>query len=462
MRVLLIVYDNDSYIHNLPIGLLYIASVLKLHNIEVEIYKQDLHHYPDNHLTEYLNKNKFDIVGYSTIGGYYQYHKLLSISKAINQAKNRPFYIIGGHGPAPEPEYFLRKTQADVVVIGEGEETIIELINAIANHQPLSNIKGIAYLNNNNFFINERRPLISDLDSLPTPAYDIFPIEYYRLLRMPHCKNSDFVIPMLSGRGCIFKCNFCYRLDEGFRARSNEAIIEEIKMLKANYGVNYIAFMDELLMSSVARTENLCKAFINANLKIKWDCNGRLNFAKPSLLKLMKEAGCVFINYGIEAFDNQILRNMHKNLTTDQITKGIEATLAAGISPGYNIIFGNIGENKETLSKGVQFLLKYDDGAQLRTIRPVTPYPGSPLYYYAIEKGLLKDCEDFYEYKHINSDLLSINFTELTDEEFHDALCCANKKLLENYYHKKLESSLKITEKLYYEKDASFRGYRQS
>lgn len=120
-----------------------------------------------------------------------------------------------------------------------------------------------------------------------------------------------------------------------------------------------------------------------------------------------------FINYGIESMDEKALRVMNKALTTKQIIAGIENTLAVGISPGYNIIFGNIGETAESLKLGVEFLLKYDDHSQLRTIRPVTPYPGSPLYYYAIENGLLKDCEDFYENKHINSDLLTINFTDL-------------------------------------------------
>jgi radical SAM superfamily enzyme YgiQ (UPF0313 family) len=175
----------------------------------------------------------------------------------------------------------------------------------------------------------------------------------------------------------------------------------------------------------------------------------------------MKRAGCVFINYGIEAMDDQVLRNMNKALTTRQIIKGIEATLAAGISPGFNIIFGNIGENRETLNKGVEFLLKYDDGAQMRTIRPVTPYPGSPLYYHAIEKGLLKDCEDFYEHKHLNSDLLAINFTDMTDAEFHQALFDANSKLMTHYFQKKATSAVAQARKLYLEKDPSFRGFRQ-
>jgi len=157
-----------------------------------------------------------------------------------------------------------------------------------------------------------------------------------------------------------------------------------------------------------------------------------------------------------------MLKVMNKKLTTDQIIKGIEATLAEGISPGFNIIFGNIGETAEILQKGVEFLLKYDDHSQLRTIRPVTPYPGCDLYYYAIEKGLLKDCADFYENKHINSDLLSVNFTDLSDDEFHRVLYEANKTLLKNYYQHQLESMTRVAEKLYLEKDASFRGFRQT
>ena len=462
MRVLLVVYDSESYIQQFPIGLGYIAAVLRQEGVDVEIYSQDIHHYPDKHLTEYLNKNKFDVVGISVIGGYYQYRKLLKLSQAINRSCKRPFYIIGGHGPSPEPEHFLKKTGADAVVIGEGEITIMNLLNALSKHRPLSSVKGIAFRDGQKVFINERQSLIEDIDTISWPAYELFPIECYRLLRMPHVTNADFVMPILSGRGCKFKCNFCYRMDKGFRPRSNEAIIEEIIYLRENFGVTYITFFDELLMSSVARTESLCRDFIKADLNIKWDCNGRLNYARKDILKLMKQAGCVFINYGIEAMDDQVLKNMSKALTTKQIIAGIEATLEAGISPGYNIIFGNIGESRETLEKGVQFLLKYDNGAQLRTIRPVTPYPGSPLYYYAIEKGLLKDCEDFYENKHVNSDLLAVNFTDMSDDEFHCCLLDANTKLITNYFQNKLSAALDQTKKLYLEKDASFRGFRQS
>lgn len=461
MRILFIVYDNESYIANLPIGIAQLTAALEKHGYtDIHIYHQDIHHYPESHLQQLLEREHFDFIGLSFIGGYWQYKKATAIAKAVRQSGNKGFFCLGGHGPSPEPEFFMKKLEADAVCIGEGDETIVDLLDALEHKRPLSTVKGIAYMEDGKCTINERRPLIRDIDALPFPAYHKLPMMYYRLIRMPHSTNKDFVACILSGRGCLFKCNFCYRMDTGFRPRSNEAIIEEIKLLQKDYGINYIAFFDELLMSSEKRAISLCEEILKNNLQIKWECNGRLNFAKPDVLKVMKRSGCVFINYGIECFDDEILRIMHKNLTTHQITRGIEATLQEGISPGFNIIFGNINENRETLMKGVNFLLKYDDGAQCRTIRPVTPYPGSELYYIAIEKGLLKDCEDFYENKHLNSDLLAVNFTSLTDDEFYEALYDANKILLDNYNKRIVSNTETLLDNLYHKHDASFRGFR--
>ena len=443
-------------------GLGYIASALRNAGHAITVYNQDVYHYPESHLVDYLSQNDFDAIAVSVIGGYYQYQKLLKISNAINSVPNHPYYILGGHGPSPEPEYFLQKTNADAIVIGEGEISTVNLLGALKNNKDLSSVKGIAYRNNGTVFINEPQELIKNIDSIPHPAWDLFPMDYYTLLREPKIKNSERTFQVLSGRGCTFNCNFCYRMDKGFRPRSAESIIEEIKILKEKYTISYIEFTDDLFMSSPKRTKELCNTLIKADLNIRWNCNGRLNYAIPDVLKLMKKAGCVFINYGIESMDDTILKNMNKKLTKKQIIDGIEATLAEGISPGYNIIFGNIGENADTLRAGVDFLLKYDDHSQLRTIRPVTPYPGSPLYYYAIEKGLLKDVEDFYVNKHLNSDLLSVNFTDLSDDEVHNLLYEANKTLLENYHRHLFDNQINALKQLYFENDVTFRGFRQT
>lgn len=168
----------------------------------------------------------------------------------------------------------------------------------------------------------------------------------------------------------------------------------------------------------------------------------------------------MFINYGIEALDDEVLRQMRKALTVQQITEGIDATLVAGISPGFNILFGNIGDTRATLRKAVDFLVKYDDGGQFRTIRPVTPYPGCELYKRAIAEGKLSGPADFYERAHTNSEFLAANFTDMTDQDFHDALRDANCELIANYYRNKGTLAVAECRKMYDSHDTTFRGFR--
>ena len=115
MKILLVVYDNGSYAHVFPMGMGAIAGVLEKEGHEVVVYNQDMHHYPDSYLTTYLDNNEFDVVAISLIAGYYQYNRLLGLSEAINRSKKRPIYVIGGYGPTPEPEYFIKKTHVPFV-----------------------------------------------------------------------------------------------------------------------------------------------------------------------------------------------------------------------------------------------------------------------------------------------------------------------------------------------------------
>lgn len=463
-KILFVVYDNDSHIHFFPMGLAALTAYCLKRSFEVCIYNQDLNHFPEQHLTDYLNSNYFDIVGLSFIGAYYPYRKAKAISIAINNAIQRPFYVIGGHGPSPEPDYFLKKLRADAVVIGEGEESFVDLVNAVMTGSSLAEVKGIAYRSDDQVVVNPPRTVICDINNLPMPAYDSFPIEYYRLRKdSAHIGSvgNRFSMPLLSGRGCKFKCNFCYRIDEGMRLRSADAIIEEMKYLNHKWNISHFMFYDDLLMESTHRTIELCESFINYGPKnMTFICQGRLNYATPEVLDVMGRSGCVYIYYGIESFNDDMLRVMKKALNTDMIIRGVENTINAGISFSPNMIFGNIGETREHLQNSLEFLLKYDDCALLRAIKPVTPYPGSPLYNYAIEKGMLKDARDFYEYKHINTDLLTVNFTHMSDDDYYAALFSANSQIVDNYCTKSIDRQRKQLTRLYFEKDATFRGFR--
>lgn len=157
MKILMVVYDNDSYISWFPQGLAYLASAARNAGHEVAVYQQDIYHWPDSHLTEYLVNNSYDVVEVSTIGGYYQYHKLLKLSAAINASVNRSHfkYTIGGHGPASDPKFFLEKTGADIVGIGEGEITFVELMDAFEGKRSLESVDGIAFFDNDGNYVDE-------------------------------------------------------------------------------------------------------------------------------------------------------------------------------------------------------------------------------------------------------------------------------------------------------------------
>jgi radical SAM superfamily enzyme YgiQ (UPF0313 family) len=440
-NVLLISYDNDSHIPFFPMNLFYLAGALKEAKHNVGCWFQDIHHGSEESLTKLLDENPIDVVGLGFCAGYWQYEKAKKISKAINNSKRRKdfIYALGGHGPAGAIEYFLHKMEADSGVLGDGEKAICEIIEGK---------KGIV----------QGEPITRD--EAPIGVYEEFPLDIYRLIRWPTSKRTDFCFPILSSRGCKWHCSFCYRMREGFWERSIEAIIEEIKWLHHHVGINHFNFADELLMSSERRTEKICEAILALDFKIKWDCSGRLNFATSPLLMLMKKSGAQYINYGIESLNQKILNQMGKGLTLDQIVNGVEATLTQGLSPGLNLLWGFPMNNGQDLREEVEFLKKYDPCHELRTIRPVTPYPGCPLFVKAVGAGLVRDAEDFYENKHKNSDLISVNFMDMPIEMAHQKLLSANLQLIQNYYEKRQNGVRKSANKLY-NGDTSFRGFRE-
>jgi len=441
-KVLLISYDNGSHLPFFPQNIFYLMGALNKKGHTVGVWHQDLHHGRPEALTTILDENEWNIVGLGFVAGYWQYRQAKELSRAVNKAKNRKEfrYVLGGHGPAAEPEWFMGKMEADAVVVGDGERSICNLAD------------------------NNRRGIIQGLpcndDTAPLECYQWFPLDIYRLIRWPTSERTDFCFPILSSRGCKWHCSFCYRMREGYHQRAVGAIIEEIKWLHEHAKINHFQFSDELLMGSKARTEEVCNAILNLPFKIKWDCNGRLNFATLTTLRLMKESGCSYVNYGIESLDQKILNQMGKGLTVQRIFEGVQLTLDVGLSPGLNFIWGFPGDSIENLWRCVDFLRKYDPCDELRTIRPVTPYPGTPLYRLAIEKGLLEGPEDFYERKHLNSDLFTVNFTDILTKQCHEQLYWANEQLVASYFQKRKAKNDENTRKLYFEGDTSFRGFR--
>jgi len=433
-KVLFIVHDVYQEDNDFPIGIGYMAAILKKEGVEVKICCQDIFHYSNEELAERFLKNEnYDLIGFGFLAARFK-ETVVGLCETINQYKKDAWLVLGGHGPSPIPEYVIKKTNADIITIGEAEETIVELLKCKIEKGDLSEIKGIAYKNENRVVINERRKPVMDLDSIPFPEWSLFPMEKYtNCLKLFDADENDRTLGILTSRGCINRCNFCYRMERGIRLRGMDNLIEEIKLLGERYGVNYFPMYDELFNFPKKRILEFKEAIEKNNLKIKYSCNARVDIFDEESAIWLKESGCKLLNFGFESSDQNVLNLMKKNTTVEQNIRALEIARKVGIGMGLNFIWGNKGDTAKSLRGNVDLIKKYNTYDQVRTIRPVTPYPGCDLYYEAVEKGLLSGPEDFFN-KFKNSDLLTVNFTDIPEDEFYKLLFEANKDLITDHY----------------------------
>lgn len=464
-KVLFIIHDLYQEDNYLPLGPAYMAAFLKKNGIGVTAYCQDVFHYTNKELTKFLEENEFNIIGVGFLAARFK-ETIEPLCQMINSHKKNAWLILGGAGPSPIPEYVLKATRADIIVIGEAEETIIELVKCKTEGCDLAKVKGIAYWINERVVVNERRQPIRNLDSIPFPDWSIFPMEKYTACLKPSgATEQDSALSILTSRGCINRCNFCYRMEKGIRLRSINNIIEEMKILNKNYGVNYFEIEDELFIVSKRRMVEFRDAFKKEGLKIKFDCQARADLFDEEFVELIKECGCQFVNFGMESSDQNVLNLMHKRTTVEQNIKAAEIARKSGLGLGLNFIWGNLGDTEESLRGNVELIKKYNTYNQIRTIRPVTPYPGADLYYEAIRRGLLKGPEDFFN-KFKNSDLFTVNFTDIPLNKCYELLFAANKELITDHYlntTKDMEAANQLINdfyRLYFEDEFKFRGAR--
>lgn len=464
-KVLLIIHDVYQDDNLFPLGAGYLASALKKEGVGVKVYCQDVSHYPNRHLANLLQANDFDLIGVGFLTPRFK-ETVLPLCQIINKNKKDAWLVLGGHGPSPIPEIMLTKTKADVVAIGEAEDTIVDLMRCKVNHASLADVKGIAYWQGDEVITNERRRPIRDLDSIPFPAWDLFPMEEYLtgLLR-PGQDKADRNLSIITSRGCTAHCSFCYRMEKSIRFRSMESIIEEMEILNSKYEVTYFDILDELFLFKKSKLFEFEEALRKNNLKIKYTCNARVDVFDKEIAECLKRTGCKLLNVGFESMSQKVLDRMYKRTTVEQNHNLAEICTEVGLTMGLNFIWGNPYDTEESLRGIVDFLKKYNTYEQVRTIRPPTPYPGSPLYYEAIEMGLLKDADDFLE-KAKNSDLLTVNFTDIPENEFYKLLFEANKALIMDHFEhttndmKEAKRLIDAFYDLYFHKKYDFRGAR--
>ncbi len=434
-RVLFIIPDNYQEDNVFPLGPGYLAACLQLAGVEVETFCMDVFHYSLDELATFLQNNHYDLVCLSFMAPRFK-RGVQATCKVISQSKNKDaWFILGGYGPSPIPEYILQTTGADIVAIGEGEETLIEIMICRRNKNfPISEIQSIAYKNNGKVIINPKRRTIKYLNDLPFPAWDLFPMEMYtNCLKFAGMDINEKAFPLISTRGCTDKCSFCFRLDSGIRQRNADKVVAEMKILYDKYGITYFYFCDELAIVSRKQIMHLTSA-IKKNLppiKFRMDC--RVTLFDEEIAIALKEAGAIFLNIGFESSSQEVLNQMNKRAKVEQNIEAAEISLRHDIGIGINMIWGMPGDTLGTLRKNAAFIKRFNQYDQIRTIRPVTPYPGSPLYYQAIREGQLTGPDDFFE-KFKNSDLYLCNFTGIPLDEIYKTLYEVNKELIYDHF----------------------------
>lgn len=464
-KVLFVIHDVYQDDNEFPLGVAYLASVLRNKGVRVHVYCQDVFHYPNSHLAKFLQANIFDIIGLGFLAARFK-ETVLPLCKVINKHKKNAWFVLGGHGPSPVPVYMLQKTGADIVAVGEAEETIVEILDCKVNRKPLDNVKGIVFQQGCGIHFNERRKPIRDLNSLPLLAWDLFPMEKYTgsCLYMGQLETEKS-LAIISGRGCYGCCSFCYRMEKGLRIRSVENVVEEMKVLNEKYGVSYFTFQDELFLCKKQRIFDFENVLDKNKLKIKFTCNARVDIFDRETAECLERFGCQKLNVGFESMNQKVLDVMNKHTTVEQNFQLVEICKDVGLPMGLNFIWGSPFDTEESLQGIVDFLKTYNTHVEIRTVRPPTPYPGSPLYYDAIKQGLLKGPEDFFA-KFKNSDLLTINFTDIPDDSFYKLLYEANSELVVDHFgHTALDMDeakrmIASFHALYFEGKHDFRGAR--
>ena len=364
------------------LGLLYIASVLEREGHFVSYLDCSAEHLTVSDTKEKLKMYfPFDFVLITATTPLIK--NALKIANSAKKTYKNTKVVLGGVHPSVLPDDVIKDKNVDFVVIDEGEETAKELINGVK----IEKILGLVYKKNGKIIKNPLRPLISNLDSIPPPAYHLLSMDkYYPAIgsykRLP-------AMSIFATRGCPGRCNFCYRTFRGIvRKRSAENIINEIKLLKNNFGIKEVSFYDDTFTLFKEEIKKFCKLMISEKIDISWSCFTRVDFVDGELLRLMKKAGCHLILFGVESADETVLKRINKRISLSQVKKIVKLSRKIGIETRASFMFGNLGDTEESIKKTIDFSLKLDpDEAQYNI---TTPYPGTELFNYAKEKRYIK------------------------------------------------------------------------
>jgi anaerobic magnesium-protoporphyrin IX monomethyl ester cyclase len=386
MKVLLInpPYFNSKYkfigLVAPPLGIAYIAAVLEEGGVDVEIIDAAALEMGWETLESEIRAKNPELVAITALTP--------TISNALQTAElakktcPQATVVMGGYHPSFNYQEILDEDFVDIVVIGEGEYTLLDLVETLSEGGDLSRVKGIAYED----VVTPSRPLISDLDEMPFPARHLLPMDYYKILNM-----KLHTATMISGRGCPMQCSFCASAalhGRKLRMRSPTNVVDEMEHLIKDHDAGMIAFMDDTFTLKPSRVAEICDEIINRDLDVYWGCTARADTLSDDLLHKMSASGCITMFLGVESADQQQLDRVNKQLTIDKIRQAFSLARKNDIRTIASVVLGMPGDTKDSIQKTINFVRELNPSYALFSL--ATPYPGTRFYQEAVQGNLIK------------------------------------------------------------------------
>jgi anaerobic magnesium-protoporphyrin IX monomethyl ester cyclase len=407
-----------------PSGIAYVGRALIRAGHEVRAYMSEEQlmrlgldrRAAERRFRELLAEFRPEVIGFSaTTASVTESARMAGVAKEV--VGSQALTVIGGPHCSALPERTLAESPAvDVVVVGEGEATLVELLE----RGPRGDVAGIGYREDGSVTVTAPRPMHEDLDGLGSPAYELFDMAHYTaadrwMIRWLKLRATN----VRTSRGCPNRCRFCaghVTSGVGVRCRSIAFVVDEVTRVVRRYGVEAIRFEDDTLGADRARLLELCEAMRRRDLHrcLVWECCLRVDQPDAELLASMKSAGCIQVEYGFESGSDACLVRLGKNTTGDLNRRAVRLTREAGLRIFADIMVGLPGETAADFDATVRFL-RWARPEVISAAR-LAPLPGTPIY-----DGLPEDVKrslDWAGYSYLDYPGFDVNLTAMSDDEF--------------------------------------------
>jgi len=386
MKVLLInpPYFNSKYkfigLVAPPLGIAYMAAVLEQNDIAVEIIDAAALEMSWETLESEIKRVSPQLVAVTALTPTID--KALQTAELAKKTCPQATVVMGGYHPTFNYQEMLEKDYVDLVVMGEGEYTMLELVQTLEEGGDLKNVKGIAYQD----VVTPPRPLIEDLDELPFPARHLLPMDHYKILNM-----KLHTATLISGRGCPMQCSFCASAalhGNKLRMRSAQNVVDEMEHLINDHDAGMIAFMDDTFTLKPSRVAEICDEIIKRDLDTYWGCTARADTLSDELLQKLSDSGCITLFLGVESADQQQLDRVNKQMTIDKIRQAFKLSRENDIRTIASVVLGMPGDTKDSIERTIKFVRELNPSYALFSL--ATPYPGTRFYQEAVQDNLIK------------------------------------------------------------------------